>query len=573
MWKVMSLPLLAAVVAGFPLRGADPVGHVGYLAQGWSAAERTQFYTTPQGSMLMPYSWFLHLEQATNHDLFRAAENIDRLRYLPEAPDKAHNPDGLPVGFTKQDTTKLRADKADVPLLKAFFRPWGATEDDLPAAEAWLGLNCSACHTGQVEHAGKRVRVDGAPALADVDLFIRSLSAAVEATLLEKAKFERFAHKVLGGQNSPAGRDSLRRRVTDYAAALAAYRDRSTPQFAHGYGRTDAFGSIMNEVFGTALGIPANYRPTDAPVSYPDLWLTPKLDWVQWNGSVANPFGRNVGEVLGVYGHVEATTPGPTGFKSTALGANLFLLEQLVDKLAPPKWDEAVLGKLNPKAAAHGARLYAQVCADCHPTPLPVPNGPPEYPMTAPNALGKRFIRTHMTGLADIGTDPKMAMNFATRKALPGVLGQAGVAQDPIPAPVLLSLFVNQVVTRQFVELNLTPEQQQAYNGFRTGGAPPNLLAYKAKPLAGVWATAPYLHNGSVPNLRELLQPPAQRVRTFYVGSREYDPAAVGFKTARTEGAYLFNTALPGNANGGHHYGTDLTDADKADLLEYLKTL
>jgi hypothetical protein len=98
-------------------------------------------------------------------------------------------------------------------------------------------------------------------------------------------------------------------------------------------------------------------------------------------------------------------------------------------------------------------------------------------------------------------------------------------------------------------------------------------MAYKAKPLAGVWATAPYLHNGSVPNLYELLQSPAQRVRTFYLGSREFDPKTVGFRTDRFEGGFLFDTALPGNSNAGHHWGTERTADEKVDLIEYLKTL
>jgi hypothetical protein len=451
--------------------------------------------------------------------------------------------------------------------MRSFMGRWGKVEADFPVADAWLGLTCAACHTGQIEVAGKRLRIDGAPALADFNRFIRALSQAIEATVEEKPKFARFANKVLGARALPADREAHHRRLAEYAAALAAYRDRNAPPFAHGYGRIDALGLIMNEVFGTALGIPANYRSNDAPVSYPELWYTPKLDWVQWNGSVANPFGRNVGEVLGVLGHTDVSEPLAQGFPSTVRGANLHKLEQLVDKLEPPKWDETVLGKLDPEKVNRGAIVYeAAGCDKCHGNKNP-------YPMTEPNLSKRQFIKTTMVALKQIGTDPKTATNFAGREALPGVLGHGADAQVKIPAPILLSQFVSQVTVRQFAELKLTPAQKLEYSGFRTGGDPPNVLAYKAKPLAGVWATAPYLHNGSVPNLYELLQPPSQRVQTFYLGSREFDPKTVGFRADKFEGGFLFDTGLPGNSNAGHYYGTDRTADERADLLEYLKTL
>jgi hypothetical protein len=96
---------------------------------------------------------------------------------------------------------------------------------------------------------------------------------------------------------------------------------------------------------------------------------------------------------------------------------------------------------------------------------------------------------------------------------------------------------------------------------------------YKARPLSGVWASAPYLHNGSVPSLAELLTPPGERVASFYVGSRELDPVTVGLDTSAGKRSSLFDTRLPGNSNAGHDFGTTLSAQDKRDLLEYLKSL
>ncbi|WP_437293563.1 cytochrome c [Sorangium sp. So ce426] len=103
---------------------------------------------------------------------------------------------------------------------------------------------------------------------------------------------------------------------------------------------------------------------------------------------------------------------------------------------------------------------------------------------------------------------------------------------------------------------------------------------YANQPLDGVWARAPFLHNGSVPTLWDLLTPAERRPTRFYRGHDVYDPARVGFRTdiREIEGrpAFLFDTRLPGNSNKGHtgeRYGTELSDGDKSALIEYLKTL
>jgi hypothetical protein len=97
--------------------------------------------------------------------------------------------------------------------------------------------------------------------------------------------------------------------------------------------------------------------------------------------------------------------------------------------------------------------------------------------------------------------------------------------------------------------------------------------SYKARPLNGIWATAPYLHNGSVPNLSELLKAPAERVKQFAVGSREFDPVNVGLRSDIAAGTTTLDTTLKGNLNTGHDYGTKLAADDKRALIEYVKTL
>jgi hypothetical protein len=113
-------------------------------------------------------------------------------------------------------------------------------------------------------------------------------------------------------------------------------------------------------------------------------------------------------------------------------------------------------------------------------------------------------------------------------------------------------------------------------------------LKYKARPLNGIWATAPYLHNGSVPNLWELLKAPKDRVKSFWVGSRKFDAKHVGFESDRGESGtdknkFCVNEScdngpdakiMLGNSNLGHDYaGGQYTDEEKWEIIEYMKTL
>jgi hypothetical protein len=93
---------------------------------------------------------------------------------------------------------------------------------------------------------------------------------------------------------------------------------------------------------------------------------------------------------------------------------------------------------------------------------------------------------------------------------------------------------------------------------------------YWAATLAGVWARSPYLHNGSVRTMQQLLTTPADRAKTFHRGSRVYDERNLGYTD---EGVYVLDTAASGNSNSGHDYGTKLSSDEKRDLIEYLKTL
>ena len=326
----------------------------------------------------------------------------------------------------------------------------------------------------------------------------------------------------------------------------------------------------MNEVLGTLAGEPENYRSPVAPVSYPFLWNAPRLEWVQWNGAVQNPIGRNDGEVLIVFGHAEATVKGDDVLiRSSGKIRNLVDLEEWTKTLTPPRWPVEILGAIDRSKADRGRLIYRKAgCVNCHADELP-------YPESSPNKYGKTFIKVARTPLAELKTDPVMAENFLSRTAKTGKFVRLFGGAPEVPAWQMVYMGLVKLVEGDLPAAGLSPEQMLEATGYRETVIPAkeDLLGYKSGPLAGIWSTAPYLHNGSVPSLFQLLLPPERRDKVFHVGSREFDPKYVGFQAGPSPGTFEFRTDVPGNANSGHSYGTDLADDDRWALVEYLKTL
>ena len=510
---------------------------VTYLEQGWDDKLRGLFYHTPQGSRLLPYDWFLALDRPDGDGLLRDDEFLDSLRFIPN-PDTAGglNPDLLPIGLAREPA-----------------------EGDM---EAHLGLTCAACHTAQIEYNDSVIRIDGGAAMVDITGFYAAIDESMRKTVEDDDRFTTFAGRVLGDSVDDAAKTKLRAAVKSRREAMP----RVPPHV--GYARQDAFGAILNNVTGMMLEQPDNFRTADAPASFPFLWDAPQLDWVQWIGVAANPIRRNIGEVFGVFGYLNLTASGENAadlFDTSARLRNLYALEQWINDLKPPKWSEEILGVIDKEKASAGEAIYKQRCVGCHPLP--------PYPMTPENALGKQFIQIKMIPVDYIGTDPKLIENVLTWNAKTGNLAKV-LGKAEAPAFDILVASIVGAFTRLAKQEQLTQQEILAYTGFRPPGQkPPNLKAYKARPLDGVWATAPYLHNGSVPNLYEVLLPPEERSKTFHTGSRKFDSEKVGFEIGPSEGSYEVDTSIPGSMNIGHDFGATLEDADRWELVEFLKTL
>jgi len=591
LFKVLLFSFTAIGIAGPALAQSNTATSstpaLQYAKQGWTVDDRQAFYTTSQGSHMIPYLWFKALRRLDVDEPF-GGDQLARYGYLSNDKSKL-NPEGLPVGF--------------------------AIDGDV--STGFFGMTCAACHTAQIAYqkdgATQQLRIDGAPATADFQAFLKDLTDATRETLNNADRFDKFARAVLGNRYSATRADDLKMDFAAWVKLWGSFMDKSLPASPWGPGRLDAFGMIFNRVAAKDLGIDANFQIADAPVSYPFLWNASRQDKTQWNGDVPNglfinALGRNSGEVFGVFAEFtpkkQLLPPFFNFSKSSVKFSNLQQLEEKIAVLKPPPWPWP--SDLKQDLLDKGRIIYAKECGSCHEEKR-LPEG------------------TWFTPVQAVGTDPKMFDN-ALRSSQSGVLAGAlspnppgstlsnpAATNDVLATAVVGALFddafpplprlpdfkksgVWQAIRKDFADT--LPNLQDASflealrdrskiedvkshvrdrlaNLFKVPGEP---HSYEARVLHGVWATAPYLHNGSVPNLWELLTPPAQRKPFFMVGSKKYDPVNVGYVTDESpfkDGKLVVSGSdvQPGNSNIGHDFGTKLSDDEKWQLIEYLKQL
>jgi hypothetical protein len=594
-----------------------------WLQQGWTEDQRQKYYQTDQGTLIMPYSWFMSLEMPPtltnlldNTTLFRSDDNVSRYRLIPD-PRPKYNPDRLPIGVTKtivpDDLVYLGLDHKE-----------------------WLSFSCAACHTGQLTYKGLAIRIDGMPAMWDFSYFSQNMTGALAATRLLPTKFDRFAAKVLQREGKPDNseeREKLKRQIDEYTRwplikdAIRAIRKDTYPT-TEGPGRTDALGRGGNGQF--AILDDANIREGNAPVSFPPLWYTHEYDWVQSTTGIRQPLGRNVTESWGVNVVVDIEADDPAKlFRSTHPLEKLFWIETLLSVLEHPRWPDQIFGPINEQLAERGRYLYEEAiwdnprnprdellcggdtgvpcneeriakqvgyCARCHsPVREAVNLGatPPCTPETDPNCKSDPALwQLPLYRLDVIGTDPNDARNFNARVGTlsPGKgTFRTAFAQSPFAVPSKENLdfgignglqFVttnvmnwwftrNQPLMEQWVAAGVFPNVplgRRTMEGFRQNmyRAP---LAYPARPMAGYWAAAPHLHNHSVLNMYELLSPVNERSGSFYIGNTEFEPDKLGFESGWFERGFKFDSSQPGNSNAGHEFSHKPGDPPKPGVI------
>ena len=536
----------------------------------WDSANRAAYYTQDQGSRMMPLAWFKALRLNDNTKF--AQDGLARYGYLAN-PD---SPAGLPVGFTTG--------------------AWQNTE--------YVGMTCAACHTRQIRVDGAYFRVDGGPALSNLQGLFADMDAAVQQVLASDANFTVFATEVLGQNAPPAAVTRLRADVASWAGPYHTLIEKSLPKSQPwGVGRADAVGMILNRLGGLDIGvtpdrvIAGNIRPADAPVRYPFLWNATMQDKTQWAGFAPNGndlFGlvRNLGEVYGVFG-IFNPQPRPEwvgGVDYISVNSadfkGLDRLEQMTRRIGKPEWP----WKVDRTLAAQGEKLFrrpdqnGKSCATCHGI---VKQNVPFLPVTWKTPLidvetdSRQYATLQWQGDSGVMNgsylllplkriQPTESLVTLLSTATAGaILQKAGLREDPLS-------------TSQSILLkNPKKNAPLVVDAMRAPASSTTAYKYESRVLQGIWAAAPYLHNGSVPTLTDLLEPADKRPVSFEVGV-DYDIDKVGLAGTQTVSPVSRTETTgceardSGNSRCGHEgvgFGTKWGPNEKRALLEYLKTL
>ena len=423
-----------------------------------------------------------------------------------------------------------------------------------------IGVNCASCHLGEVGLPGQPpIRVVGMTSHFDAEAFFGAVTVAMLRSAEPNGMMRFLKHYVLAGGLGDVGavEASINRQIDKIesvvrnnpfgsvgikpgqlhkldSAALAI-----TPaEVIGGADLAPTVRALLRTFYNmrTALHLPAvlpselpppggpgrnnafgllsqslfGVAITHAPVKFGLVWNVAERGWVQWDGNTQQPIARNLAASLGL---------GAPIVDNRAL-LDLALVQRhtaLTEMIRAPTYPRG--WPLDTAAANRGAAHYQRHCAVCHDVESKDPQA----------RLHNPFV---------IGTDIRRARQFDRR-------------QEALHDKLFRTLRIS---------------------GYTQGEAPPFRATgkYWAVDLAGVWARSPYLHNGSVRTMWELLSPAKNRAQTFWRGTSVYDPQHMGFVD---DGSFRFDVSVPGNSKAGHEYGADLADNERRDLIEYLKTL
>ncbi len=331
--------------------------------------------------------------------------------------------------------------------------------------------------------------------------------------------------------------DVLSSRYSNGRSLITALQTHPSP----GYGRDDAWGLIDRFVGGGEQTV------LSRPISIPPLFGCGDYLVFHCDGNTNSMMDRNIAQAVALGAGVDKKGSADLSLRKVN-HAN-----QLAAKLVGPVWP-AFFPALEPGTVAAGKKLFEEKkyekyqvwdylgrslpaervsCADCHSTPGKISD--------------QRYY--------NVGTS-QIRLNHYPEQ--PGMLKKVSKELERIRAATRkhpLNTDISDLEARTWERDDVVWWREQK--------------GYVARALEGIWASSPYLHNGSVPTLRDLFLPVSERPVEFHVGSNEFDPAKVGFVSKKTAVSYRFDAST---SNKGHEFGTELCPAEKDVLLEYLKT-
>ncbi|WCU49425.1 hypothetical protein KKY78_15285 [Pseudomonas aeruginosa] len=624
MHPTFSRVLLAAALAA---AGSPAVATEIQLEQGWNAEQRASWYDASLGSRLLPLAWAQALERPDSEERLFSEDNARRLGF------PLRNWQGgelrLPRGFAldQQDDSQFSDTRLRWKARQSSSEPWvglncaGCHSTDISYRGSELTVDAGATLANvqaifdEVLAALRRTSDDGDKFARFAGNVLGSEDSPANRELLKAALVKRAAlidtllsMSATDLQPGPGRLDATGQSLNRAAINSGARHLQANP--------TDA--------------------PTSFPALWHTLQMdklqssgfVPNVKVLDLNGQVFDLgyLAGDIGVVQGDYGDVVShPLSGLEGYISSIRVDNLTRVEGLIHKLKAPAWPSQLFGAPEPTRVAEGRELYRQHCSSCH---TPLDRNDLRTPV--------KTVLTHLQArgeVAPIGTDPWTACNSIAQLKTGYVrgkpylsfvgTGQRGFYGKQAYAVDVLQEVVVQALAARGLSVALGAFQTAAL-GIFDGQLPPlispvpdspdadsveataadapgalllaenvaagsdkarrleqclamtsDLMAYKARPLNGIWASPPYLHNGSVATLYDLLLPPDLRPRTFYTGSVEFDPVNVGYITdAGGANRFLFDSGEPGNANGGHDYGNaQFNEQQRRALVEYMKTL
>jgi len=541
-------------------------------------ATKRALLTTATGSEFLPYALVRALEvqkpggREGETVRFLSDENLKAMRFV--ADPSVPGVDGLPVGMTV-----------------------GVAKD---TGFVSVGFNCAACHVGEVRYqAGgqqRRVLTYGGVNPVDFTEFFTKVNEAIsenvkdlgfyarlvrESRHVERALPEihdqipdgtldrvgfmyRLAKFMALGNQTPEEfvadldlPEERRRLVLARVYYLRATRSpNGGPITSAGPGRASPNAAGKKLMFGHH-GYVVNDK--GGPVSSSGLFNIETSAWFHSHANTNSTFARNFFQAFAVGGVIDMYGPEATYGTSVKIDS-VRALEYAFYKVAPPAWPADA--PRDAAKAARGQQVYVAKCAGCH------------EPKVERDLYVSKLVPADV-----VGTDRNYAAEYEDVVETPEGRIKMSDLMEKVVSRVKAKHYAeggvsraHQLVQEDVYDAALNPRGRRSAPDYRS------TLAYQARPLDGVWATAPFLHNGSVPTLEALLSP-EKRPAKFYVGHSEFDMVKVGIlplDRPRPEigATFLLDTALPGNSNRGHEgpdYGTTLPADDKVALIEFLK--
>ena len=575
--KLLPLLFLVSLSLNFSTSSFAQSNEIIFADQGaeWTPSIRSAFYTQDQGSRIMPLKWMQALKRSDGNGFLQ--DELTEYGYLsnPDTP-------GIPVGFTVAQHR----------------------------GNASIGMTCAACHTRQIEVQGQKIRIDGGPGIVDFQSFLSSLDEAVGIIVNDSTAFTQFSESVIGAQATSTQKLELKQELDLWYLRFHTLMEAALPDIPWGPSRLDAVSMIFNRLAGLDIGeppsylIPENIAVADAPTRYPFLWNAARQDHTQWlgfskNGNSLFGLARNLGEVYGVFAEFHPVKSNSIFREHNYLknnSANFEGLEKVEDAiwlLGPPKWPWPLDQQLVEKGKEVFSRSNdAGGCVGCH----GIKRGEIRF--------GKKS--TWKTPIQNVGTDTREC-EILNRTVKTGVLEGAKIPivgdklkSEDLVFNVLATAVVNTILQHGIFssasesarasaaattdEVELNSPYQDVESAFDVELFQTQLTSnveegckYESRVMEGIWAAAPYLHNGSVSSLEELLKPANERALEFMIGT-DYDIDSVGMAIEQSRFGYTLVTTgcddiNSGNSRCGHEFGTDLDPEEKRALIEYLKFL